>query len=123
MSKKKTEQIKIYEQFCEPTGRHEEFIAEPQIDYSFNEPEILEEIKQYIDKTYSQHYADGEYQATEIIIDAGHGMGFTLGNVIKYAKRYGKKKGYNRDDLLKMIHYSILALYTHDQEKGNDEQK
>lgn len=83
-------------------------------DYKFNEHDLLLELGRYIDDTYKQHYAGDTYQATDIIIDAGHGVGFTLGNVIKYAKRYGKKEGYNRKDLLKMIHYSLLALYVHD---------
>jgi len=82
----------------------------------FNEENLLAEIDAYIKSTYAGHYK-GNYQATEIIIDAGHGLGFTLGNVIKYAKRYGKKDGYNRKDLLKMIHYAILALHVHDVEK------
>jgi membrane-anchored protein YejM (alkaline phosphatase superfamily) len=92
-----------------------------EIEYAFNEDELIKEIQNYIDATYNEHYAGGKYQATDIIIDAGHGIGFTLGNVIKYAKRYGKKEGFNRKDLLKMIHYGILALAVHDKEKGNHE--
>lgn len=92
--------------------------------YSFNEDKLLAEIKFYIDKTYSGHYV-GNYQAMDVIHDSGHGMGFALGNVIKYAKRYGKKDGYNRADLLKLIHYGILALNCHDDnnEKGSNEQR
>lgn len=93
-------------------------IIKPTIDYKFNEDTLLEELAQYIDATYQQHYAGDTYQATDIIVDAGHGIGFTLGNVIKYAKRYGKKEGYNRKDLLKMIHYSLLALYVHDRNEN-----
>lgn len=93
------------------------------IEYSFNEDNLIQEVADYIDSTYTKHYAGGEYQAMEIITDAGYGMGFALGNVIKYSKRYGKKQGFNRDDLLKMIHYGFLALAVHDIEKGNNEQK
>jgi hypothetical protein len=32
------------------------------------------------------------FQATEFIIDSGHGMGFALGNVMKYAQPLRKKK-------------------------------
>ena len=46
-------------------------------------------------------------------------MGFTIGDIIKYASRYGKKDGRNRADLLKILHYSILALYVHDKETNN----
>lgn len=102
-------------------GSYEKNMGNPtpsaEVTYSFNEQRLLEEIKKYIDSTYSGHYG-GNYQAMEIIEDSGHGMGFTLGNVIKYAKRYGKKDGFNRKDLLKMIHYSILALAVHDKENG-----
>ena len=34
--------------------------------------------------------------ATEMIIDSGHGEGFCIGNILKYAQRYGKKNGKNR---------------------------
>jgi hypothetical protein len=43
--------------------------------------------------TYGQHYASGKYQATDMIIDAGYGEGFCIGNIMKYAMRYGKKNG------------------------------
>ena len=81
--------------------------------FNFNEDQLLSEIYSYIESTYKGHYS-GKYQATDIIIDAGHGIGFTLGNVIKYAKRYGKKEGRNRKDIMKVLHYAIMMLYTHD---------
>ena len=54
-------------------------------------------------------------------MDGGHGEGFCLGNILKYAQRYGKKEGYNRKDLMKVLHYTIMALYVHDEERENDE--
>ena len=48
------------------------------------------------------------------MIDSGHGEGFCIGNIMKYAQRYGKKNGKDRKDLLKVIHYGIMALYNHD---------
>jgi hypothetical protein len=33
-----------------------------------------------------------------------------MGNILKYAQRYGKKEGRNKDDLLKVIHYAIIQL-------------
>ena len=84
------------------------------IDYKFNENEILKEIQKYVDSTYEQHYATGKIQSTEFILDTGHGLGFTIGNIIKYAQRYGKKDGFNKKDLLKVIHYAIIALHNHD---------
>ena len=87
------------------------------IDYKFNEDELLTELKVYIDSTYDQHYAQEKIQATEFILDSGMGDGFCLGNVIKYAKRYGKKGGYNRKDLMKILHYTIIAISNHDNLK------
>ena len=80
------------------------------IEYKFGEDKTLEELKKYIDSTYDMHYSKSKFQATEFIIDAGHGEGFCIGNILKYAQRYGKKNGKNRADLLKVIHYAIIAL-------------
>ena len=93
------------------------------IDYKFNEYVLLEEIRQYIDSTYDQHYSNNKLQATEVIMDNGHGEGFCLGNVSKYAQRYGKKGAGPEDfrkDLTKIIHYGILALYNHDLQQSKD---
>jgi hypothetical protein len=91
------------------------------IEYKYNEGEILQELQNYIDETYGEHYSTNKYQATEFIIDGGHGEGFCLGNVMKYAQRYGKKDGYNRKDLMKIIHYAIIAMYNHDLQHGENE--
>ena len=89
------------------------------MNYKFKEDIILQDIKDYIDETYSSHYAQSQKQATEIIIDQGHGEGFCMGNILKYAQRYGKKEGKNKRDLLKVIHYAIIQLsqdhYTNDK--------
>ena len=89
------------------------------IDYKYDESRLLREIEAYIDATYGEHYSQNKFQATEFIIDSGHGEGFTLGNVMKYAQRYGKKGGRNRKDLLKVIHYAIMMLYIHDTYYGD----
>ncbi len=80
------------------------------IDYKFNEEDALAVAKQYINDTYDKHYASGKIQATEFIFDAKHGEGFCIGNIIKYAQRYGKKNGHDETDLLKIIHYAIMLL-------------
>jgi hypothetical protein len=92
------------------------------INYRYNEDKLVEEIKKYIDETYSQHYSQNKFQATEFIIDSGHGLGFTVGNVMKYAQRYGKKDGRNRQDIMKVIHYAIMMLYVHDFETNAEKQ-
>jgi hypothetical protein len=84
--------------------------------YKFNEGQLLADLTAYIQSTYSEHYSKNKFQSTEFIIDCGHGEGFALGNVLKYVQRYGKKGGKNRADLLKVLHYALIALSVHDQE-------
>ena len=88
------------------------------MEYKFNEDNIIQQIQRYVDGTYERHYAQGKYQATDMIIDAGHGEGFAMGNIMKYAMRYGQKGGKNKMDLLKIVHYAIIAI--HLQDKEND---
>jgi len=89
------------------------------VDYKFGENKYLQELKEYIDSTYQGHYATNKFQSTEVIIARGHGTGFCMGNVDKYANRYGKKgtKEDARKDLLKVIHYALLQLHVHDSEE------
>lgn len=101
--------------------KSELFLTE-EYEYRYNEDSILEEIKKYIDTTYNEHYSQNKYQATEFIIDSGHGIGFCVGNILKYAQRYGRKGTESdwRKDLLKVIHYAIIAINVHDKNmKGN----
>ena len=88
------------------------------MNYKFNEGQLIQELQAYIDETYGEHYASDKYQSTDIIIDSGHGEGFALGNIMKYAKRYGNKDGKNRKDLLKILHYGIIMLNVHDTENS-----
>ena len=85
--------------------------------YKFNEDLILSRLRQYIDNTYNQHYAQAKTQTTEIVFENGHGEGFCIGNIIKYAQRFGKKDGKNEKDLYKVLHYTIILLGAmHEQE-------
>ena len=91
------------------------------IEYKFNEGDLIQEVKDYVDATYDEHYATGKIQATESIIDDGHGTGFCMGNVGKYGRRYGKKgetPAEWRKDLMKVIHYSLIQLFIHDKQHG-----
>jgi len=91
--------------------------------YKYSEDKILKEVKDYVDDTYKQHYSKNKFQATEFIMDSGHGEGFCIGNIMKYAQRFGKKNGKNRKDLLKVIHYGIMALHNLDNGEVKDETK
>ena len=89
------------------------------IEYKYNEDALLKEFKAYVDATYGEHYSKDKFQATEFIMDGGHGTGFCIGNVLKYAQRYGKKgtREDARKDLMKVLHYALMQLYVHDSEK------
>ena len=132
MGKKKKFQDSGFEYEYEPTGSLTTVSLSPlktmlgditisspsEIDYKYNEGELLEEITDYINSTYGEHYSQNKYQATEFIIDGGHGIGFTIGNIMKYAQRYGNKGDAAewRKDLMKVVHYAIIAMYIHDLE-------
>ena len=102
----------------------EDFKLEPSdyfdsgIDYRYNEAKLIDDFKKYVDSTYGEHYSKEKFQATEFIIDGGHGTGFCIGNVLKYAQRYGKKGSREdaRKDLMKVLHYALMQLYVHDNE-------
>lgn len=92
-------------------------------DYKYNEGELLKEITEYIKATYKQHYSKNKFQTTEFVIDSGHGTGFCVGNIMKYAQRYGQKGTPEdwRKDMMKVIHYAIMQLYVHDLDYNNKE--
>lgn len=84
--------------------------------YKFSEDKLIEEFTDYIDSTYASHYNTNKIQSMENIIDKGHGTGFCMGNVDKYASRY-LNKGTREDarkDLMKVLHYTLLQLHIHD---------
>lgn len=89
------------------------------MEYKFEENINLHLLKQYVENTYKEHYAHSKYQATDMIIDAGHGEGFCIGNIMKYAMRYGKKNGKSEKDLLKIMHYALIALYLNNEEQND----
>lgn len=83
----------------------------PNIDYKFHEDTTVLRLMAYIDSTYDQHYAQDKVQATEFIFDSGHGEGFCVGNIMKYAQRWGKKTDKTQKlDLYKVIHYTMILL-------------
>ena len=85
--------------------------------FTFNEEQTLNYVRNHILQTYDKHYSMEKIQSTEFIFDAGHGEGFCIGNIIKYAQRYGKKDGKSEQDLLKIIHYAIILLGSKDGDK------
>ena len=93
----------------------------PENIYKFSENKSLKALREYIDNTYELHYSANKFQALEFIEECGHGEGFCMGNLLKYAQRYGRKGGKNKDDLMKILHYGIIMLHIH--EESEDEVK
>jgi len=84
--------------------------------WKYEEERLLREFREYIESTYSQHYVgEDNVQSLDLIFATKRGEGFCVGNVMKYAARHGKKKGAERLDLLKAMHYAMLALYDFDK--------
>jgi len=78
----------------------------------YNEDEILNEAFNYIKSTYGQHYAgDQEIQLFDYWKSLGIMTPVAVGTAMKYLARFGKKEGANRKDLLKALHYTVLAMH------------
>ncbi len=78
----------------------------------YNEEIIITKIKDYIRKTYGEHYSTTEegFQAMDIFRELAIDKNFCQANAIKYLLRFGKKNGRNISDLYKAIHYIILLI-------------
>jgi len=88
--------------------------------YKYAEGQIISDFKEYIDKTYQQHYKTEEdriecFDAWIALDDATPTFRNTA---LKYLWRYGKKNGNNKDDLMKALHYILMCLYNDHYKKG-----
>ncbi len=85
------------------------------INGKYDEDDIIDEISEHIRKTYAQHYVNkrGEQTVDSAIAD-GDLMPWARTNVKKYISRYGKKEGFNREDLLKAVHNLIFMIVADD---------
>ena len=79
----------------------------------YRENETLKIVQEYVDKTYQGHYVGDDQDKTQtldLLESIGTVSDFCQSNIIKYAARFGKKNGKNKQDLLKVMHYAILCL-------------
>jgi hypothetical protein len=90
-----------------------------KIEYPRHEDKIVQRIKDYVDGTYSEHYA-GEISVLDVWEASGISKQSYQSNIIKYAMRFGKKDGYNPKDVMKIIHYSIFLLNELEKTEKNE---
>lgn len=80
----------------------------------YGEDLFLQQALDYIKGTYGEHYANPEAQGFQLF-DLWDSQGSLLttarDTAQKYLTRFGKKKGFNKKDLFKAIHYIILMNY------------
>lgn len=75
--------------------------------------EILAEIETYVLSTYGEHYVgETEIQSIDIWETNGSLVSTCRDTASKYLQRLGKKDGFNKKDLLKLIHYALI-IYAH----------
>ena len=90
--------------------------------YKYSEDEIIKELRDYITRTYDQHYSAGsdKIQTLDLIEACGDGEAFCRSNILKYASRYDRK-GTARRDIMKILHYAVLLMHFNDKnaEKEN----
>ena len=82
----------------------------------YSEDVIIKELKDYITRTYDQHYSAGDdrIQTLDLIEACGDGEAFCRSNILKYASRYDKK-GTARRDIMKILHYAVLLMHFNDK--------
>ena len=82
----------------------------------YNEDALLAELRDYISRTYGQHYSAGNdsIQTLDLIEACVDAEAFCRSNILKYASRYDKK-GTARRDIVKILHYGLLLLHFNDK--------
>ena len=82
------------------------------ISYKYAEDKILKDLKTYLDKTYTEHYAaDNNIECFDAWIALGDSTPTFRNTALKYLWGYGKKNGNNKQDLMKALHYIFMCLY------------
>ena len=101
-----------YEEFKAMTANLVQPPQQEKISYKYAEDRIIADFKAYIDKTYGQHYqTENNVQCFDAWIALDDATPTFRNTGIKYLWRYGKKNGNNKDDLMKVLHYTLMCLY------------
>ena len=90
-------------------------VFEPK--YRYSEDVFMKDMMDHVDKTNQGHYS-GEIQTVEYIMSRATTFDYLVGNIDKYISRFGKKNGYNLEDIYKACHYlMMMAHYAKKKEK------
>ncbi len=88
-----------------------------KVDVKYSEYQIYSEALTHALSTYKSHYAS-EIEPLEFIFEKDLDVNFFINSALTYQARYGKKKGHNERDLLKAIHFLVIAVhYTRELKK------
>jgi hypothetical protein len=79
--------------------------------WRYGEGSVLDDLRSHIESTYTSHYTNknDEVQTLDVFAHRGTLGSTSIDNAIKYLMRYGKKDGKNEKDLIKAMHYLVLA--------------
>jgi len=90
---------------------YHQLLERESFNFKYGEGRVLDDVDDYIRGTYTSHYTneDNDVQTLDVFESRGTLGTTSVDNAIKYLMRYGKKKGKNKMDLIKSIHYLILA--------------
>lgn len=88
----------------------------------YKEDLVLEEIRKHVEATYKKHYAteDG-LQVLDVWEALGSFDTSCRDAALKYIWRFGKKEGYNKNDVLKAIHF-LMYIYQYHFLKEKDKE-
>lgn len=90
-----------------------------------NYSQVLQEIEQYIESTYSKHYVSNNGLTQMQTVDMWEHIGnldtTLVANAIKYLTRFGRKEGRNQADILKAIHYLTMLYFWNQREHMKNE--
>ena len=88
-------------------------LCDPQRVFRHQEGEIVEELYRYIEDTYGQHYSNDDIDTFDVWDSIGMSKEACQTTALKYLMRFGKKRGHNKGDLMKAMHYIVMLNYYH----------
>ena len=100
--------------FIEPVAKFNEdgfTPINPPFDWRYGEGSVVDDLTSHMKSTYTSHYTNenDEVQTLDVFAHRGTLGSTSIDNAIKYLMRYGKKEGKNEKDLIKAMHYLVLA--------------